>query len=88
MAAALMMFDVLGAVTVGGAHTPAHVHVGVETTTHSSHDLGGLASTQNNRPQHWDGTFPTGTQIFRNHAARIDSERGLLNRVDDLLGQQ
>ena len=26
----------------------------------------------------WDGTFPTDTQVFRDHPARVDLEVGLL----------
>ena len=42
-----------------------------------------IANRQHNL---WDGTFPTVSTQFENHAARIDLERGLLSRVNDLLG--
>lgn len=33
----------------------------------------------------WDGTFPTDTEMFRNHAARVDLEVGLLHEVNKRL---
>ncbi|MGH1489075.1 MAG: polymorphic toxin-type HINT domain-containing protein [Acidimicrobiales bacterium] len=46
-----------------------------------------LATSIANRQRNlWDGTFPVGTEQFRRHAARVDLEVGLLDRVDDLLG--
>ena len=46
-----------------------------------------LTTSIGNRQQNlWDGTFPTDTQVFRDHAARVDLEVGLLDRVNSLLG--
>jgi len=48
-----------------------------------------LATSIRNRQRNlWDGTFATNTQQFQNHAARVDLEVGLLDRVEDLLGSQ